>query len=338
MKNRYIQMFSFLVVLLLFATFSACEVDGELDSVADGVPEVITLTPFQKEGNYFVVGGNVISSVGKVKSRGVVYSTQQNPTISNLNNTIRPWGSGAGEFILTLTDLQINTTYYIRAYATNDVGTAYGEQKSFTTNEQQSAPNDGTENGYAYVDLGLSVKWATMNVGANKPEDYGDYFAWGETTTKDNYNWGTYKHCSGLGDVYILKYNTSSSEGTVDNKTQLELTDDAAHVNWGGSWRMPTYAEWTELIEQCTWTWMYLNGAYGKKVTSKTNGNSIFLPAAGCREEKTLYIVNSYGSYWSSSLLTKYSAHARSVYFVSSNMDWRDYLRHYGNSVRPVCP
>ena len=101
---------------------------------------------------------------------------------------------------------------------------------------------------------------------------------------------------------------------------------------------MPTYAEWTELIEQCTWTWMYLNGAYGKKVTSKTNGNSIFLPAAGCREEKTLYIVNSYGSYWSSSLLTKYSVHARNVYFVSSNMYWSDYLRHYGNSVRPVCP
>ena len=97
----------------------------------------------------------------------------------------------------------------------------------------------GTENGYGYVDLGLSVKWATCNVGANNPEDYGDYFAWGETTTKDTYNLSTYKWCNGSYSTLTKYCNNSSygNNGFTDNKTQLELSDDAARANWGGSWR-----------------------------------------------------------------------------------------------------
>ena len=201
----------------------------------------------------------------------------------------------------------------------------------------------GTENGYGYVDLGLSVKWATCNVGANNPEDYGDYFAWGETTTKDTYSWSTYKYCNGSPTTMTKYCNNSSygNNGFTDNKTQLELSDDAARVNWGGSWRMPTDAEWTELREQCTWTWTTQNGKNGYKVTSKKSGytnNSIFLPAAGCRYVSSLDGAGSNGGFWSSSLSAVSPYDAWDVYFYSSYVDRGYDNRYYGQSVRPVCP
>ena len=199
-------------------------------------------------------------------------------------------------------------------------------------------PNPNTGN-HEYVDLGLSVKWATCNVGASKPEDYGDYFAWGETTTKSTYDWSTYKYCNGSYNT-LTKYNNSSSYGSVDNKTTLELADDAARANWGGSWRMPTDAELTELREQCTWTWTTQNGVNGYKVTSKKSGytnKSIFLPAAGCRYDSSLFSAGSYGCYWSSSLYTGYPNSAWGVFFYSSSVYRYDSSRNYGFSVRPVC-
>ena len=199
--------------------------------------------------------------------------------------------------------------------------------------------NTGSYNGQEYVDLGLSVKWATCNVGATTPEEYGDYFAWGETSTKTTYNWSTYKYCNGSDDT-MTKYCVDSNFGTVDNKTTLELTDDAAHVNWGGKWRMPTKAEQDELrnTSNCTWTWTTQNGVKGYKVTSKKNGNSIFLPAAGWRYYDTLFNAGSYGYYWSSSLSTSYSLYACRVFFNSSYVDWDKVgSRFYGQSVRAVC-
>ena len=187
----------------------------------------------------------------------------------------------------------------------------------------------GTEEGKGYVDLGLpsGIKWATCNVGANSPEEYGDYFAWGETSPKTTYyNWSNYKYCN--GDEYSMtKYCRSSEYGTVDNKTTLELSDDAAHVNWGGKWRMPTKAEYDELRSTyyCTWTWTTQNGVNGYRVTSKINGNSIFLPAAG-----------SYDIYWSSSLGT-ISCTAYCVQFNSANVVWANGYRYGGQSVRAVC-
>ena len=306
------------------------------------LPTVTTSAVSQITETSAVAGGHVTSDGGAVVTeRGVVYGKSPNPTISNLSNTIRPCGSGTGEFTYTITDLQENTTYYIRAYATNDVGTAYGEEESFTTNENNEISDPtGTENGYGYVDLGLSVKWATTNVGASKAEDYGSYFAWGETTTKDTYNLSSYKYCNSSSTSWT-KYNTSSSYGTVDNKTQLELSDDAARANWGGSWRMPTTAEQDELRSNCTWTWTTQNGVNGYKVTSNKNGNSIFLPAAGCRSDRSLYGVGGSGYYWSSSLYTGYADYPDTAYylgFVSDCVDWYYDDRYYGRSVRPVCP
>ena len=194
----------------------------------------------------------------------------------------------------------------------------------------------GIENGHGYVDLGLpsGLKWATMNVGAESPEDYGDYFAWGETESKSIYNWESYKWCDGSSDT-MTKYCTSSSYGTVDNKTTLDLADDAANVNWGGDWRMPTEAEHLELRSECSWTWGTLNGVQGYKVTSKTNGNSIFLPASGYHSNLDLYLDGSNGFYWSSSLSTStcYADHLR---FYSDYVTSSSNYRYYGRSVRPV--
>ena len=227
--------------------------------------------------------------------------------------------------------LRVNTTYYVR-YA---VSLPYSkvmylqETDQFVTREV---------NHCEYVDLGLSVKWATMNVGASNPEDYGDYFAWGETEPKDVYDWSTYKWCNG-SYTSLTKYNTSSSYGTVDNKTTLELSDDAARANWDGSWRMPTDAELTELREQCTWTWTTQNGVNGYRVTSKSNGNSIFLPAAYFRTNQPLYGTGSSGFYWSSSLNMDSPDLAWSVYFRLGYVKREDdHNRFYGQSVRPVCP
>ena len=194
------------------------------------------------------------------------------------------------------------------------------------------------ENVHVYVDLGLSVKWATCNVGATSPEDYGDYFAWGETEPKDYYDWSTYKYCYVLY-TSMTKYCTDSEYGIVDNKTVLELEDDAARVNWGGNWRMPTKAEYDELMNttNCTWTWTTQNGVKGYKVTSKKNGNSIFLPVTGYRNKGDLRNAGSTGDYWSSSLYASNSVDAYNVGFNSSGVDWYDGNRYDGLSVRAVC-
>ena len=184
------------------------------------------------------------------------------------------------------------------------------------------------------VDLGLSVKWANMNVGATTPEGYGNYCAWGETVTKSTYDWGNYFDPNDGGNTFT-KYN---NEG---GKTVLDPEDDAAHVNWGGSWRMPTKAEWQELLDNCTWTWTTQNGINGYKVTSNKAGYTdkfIFLPLAGIRYDGDLDDVGSNGCYWSSSLYEDNSYCAWGLYFYSDDRGLYSNFRYYGQSVRPVLP
>ena len=204
-----------------------------------------------------------------------------------------------------------------------------------TINEKEEETPD--YNGHEYVDLGLSVKWATCNVGATKPEEYGDYFVWGEVEPKAEYTWSTYKY--GTAYDQLTKYCDDSSygkDGFMDNKTVLDPEDDAAIANWGGAWRMPTYAEFSELKNNCTCTWTTQNGVYGYKVTGP-NGNSIFLPAAGCMVGVAFNNAGSNGYYWSSSLYTSNPDLAYLVDFYSDNVVWRGYPRYVGRSVRPVC-
>ena len=218
--------------------------------------------------------------------------------------------------------------------------TLYAQWKSKSGSNSDSNSALGKHNGYEYVDLGLSVKWATYNVGAVSPEGYGSYFAWGETSSKSDYDWDTYKYCRGSSKT-LTKYCNDSDygyNGYTDNKTTLDLIDDAARVNWGGSWRMPTRAEQEELIEKCTWTWTTLNGVKGYKVTSKSNGNSIFLPAAGCRYGKYVYDAGSFGHYWSSSFSSGYPYYACYLNLYPSIVYWGKNGRDGGHTVRAVCP
>ncbi|MEE0950675.1 MAG: PL29 family lyase N-terminal domain-containing protein [Paludibacteraceae bacterium] len=188
--------------------------------------------------------------------------------------------------------------------------------------------------GYA-VDLGLSVKWATCNVGAASPQEFGDFFAWGEISPKNTYTWDNYKWGS---DYNLTKYCYHSQWGRVDNIRILESIDDVAIVEWGNDWRMPTDAEMQELINNCNWTWTAIGGINGYEVTSKSNGNSIFLPAAGYYNQSSNTKSGSAGNYWSVNI-GGYNPHgANSMSFTPSSMSLSEYSRHLGCSVRPVCP
>ncbi len=198
-------------------------------------------------------------------------------------------------------------------------------------------------NGHAYVDLGLSVKWATCNIGASSPEGRGNYYAWGETKPKSRYDWTTYKWCKGRENT-LTKYNKQKENGVVDKKSRLALSDDAAHVNWGGKWRIPTDEEVYELSEKCTWTLVKQKGVYGYKIKSKINGKSIFLPAVGFKNESRLEDFGMMCVYWTSTL-DQYDSHVALPlysYVMELSDDGIEYdywsRRCHGHTVRPVCP
>ena len=202
----------------------------------------------------------------------------------------------------------------------NTTRTTSGKKKPTSVKKQSvkvSEP-DGFVNDHGYVDLGLSVKWATCNVGASSPSDYGDYYAWGETSTKSGYDEDNSK------TLY-------KSMGNIGGNSSY----DVASYRWGGSWRMPTKAELEELETKCTWTWTTQGGHNGYKVTGK-NGKSIFLPAAGWRYGTSPDGVGEYGCYWSSTPGESDTYSACSHCFNSSNHIVHWYRRYDGNSVRPV--
>ena len=212
----------------------------------------------------------------------------------------------------------------------------------FTVNGNRTLMANFNYNGggtHEYVDLGLpsGLLWATCNIGADSPEDYGDYFAWGETRPKDTYNWTTYQYCMGSSNT-LTKYCNDASygyNGFTDNLTVLEASDDAATAQWGNGWRMPTQAECQELLNNTTNIWTTQNGVNGRLFTA-TNGNSLFLPAAGYRRGSSLYDAGTYGFYWSSSLYTVYPGGAWYLYFHSSDCYMDYFNRYYGFTVRPV--
>ena len=232
-------------------------------------------------------------------------------------------------------------------------GTAYSEDGAFT-GTRGAVPairNNGyltmgidimvsTPNvAYEYVDLGLpsGLLWATCNVGADTPEGYGDYFAWGETQPKDTYNWSTYQYCNGSYNT-LTKYCNDSDygyNGFTDNLSTLLPEDDAATANWGGDWRMPTKEEWQELYQNTTHTWTTQNGVNGCLFTA-SNGNSLFLPAAGYRHNNSLFDAADNGFYWSSSLNPDYPNNAWYLDPYSLNYNMNYSRRVDGQSVRPV--
>lgn len=194
----------------------------------------------------------------------------------------------------------------------------------------------GSEQG-DWVDLGLpsGLLWATRNVGATSPEDYGDYFAWGETQTKEVYNWSTYSYYieNHVSFCCLTKYCNNSEygyNGFVDDLTILEPVDDAATANYGG--RTPTKEEWEELKNNTTCKWARLNGVSGCRFTS-SNGNSLFLPAAGSRADSSVHAVGNFCHYWSSSLYDEFPGYA---WYFDYDMGMGGSYRYGGFSVRAV--
>lgn len=185
------------------------------------------------------------------------------------------------------------------------------------------------------IDLGLpsGIKWASCNIGATAPEEYGGYYAWGETEEKNYYDWSTYKWCNGT-KYSMTKYCTNSNYGTVDNKTTLDPEDDVAQVKWGGNWRMPTLTEQQELIDNCVWVWTTINDVIGYNVTGP-NGNSIFLPVAGFRSQKATKTQGSAAHYWTGSLNDDNSS-AFTFYFYNKGHRCISNYRDRGHTVRPV--
>ena len=287
-------------------------------------PIVITSEVIDVTETTAVSGGNVTDDGGAtVTARGICWSISQNPTIDD-NDGITTDGNGTGTFTSDLINLTANTTYYVRAYATNEKGTSYGDEISFTTEEEEEegCEPDGEIAGHYYVDLGLpsGVKWATCNVGASSPEDYGDYFAWGETSPKAEYSW----------------------ENSVTNGEQMsdisgDAQYDAATANWGGSWRMPTKEQMEELVEHCEWEWTQVNGVNGAKVIGP-NGSCIFLPAAGFRDGSSFFHDGYDGFYWSSTPYDYYYDlnYAYNLYFITGDEDVNLSYRYYGLTVRPI--
>ncbi len=296
-----------------YATNSKGTAYGEEKSftaIEASLPQITTANVTSISFNTAVCGGNVTSDGNlTVTARGVCWSTSPNPTINNSKTTN---GSGTGSFTSNITGLTDGTTYYVRAYATNSKGTAYGEEKNFTT--------VSLINGHEWVDLGLpsGLKWATSNVEHNYPATYSNFYAWGETTTKASYDQSN-----------SVTYNQEISDFSGN------ATYDAARANWGSTWRMPTKTEMEELKNNCTWTWTTQSGINGMRVTGP-NGNSIFLPAMGKFDGSSQFGTTGYGYYWSSTPDESDTYGAYYLYFDSGRHTVYCLDRYYGYTVRPV--
>lgn len=202
----------------------------------------------------------------------------------------------------------------------------------------QEAPVSGIADNHEWVDLGLSVKWATCNIGAQTPTEAGDFFAWGETTAKKKFAWKNYKFRLDGDDVRSVRftrYNTQHGRGKVDNNIRLSPLDDAARINWSRQWRLPSPAEWQELWNNCTAVLVKEGGVSGYRLTSKLNGQSLFLPMGGILGPQDAD--RNLGSYWSCQLIQNEPSGAENVTFTEKGVRWNlNSARMYGRSIRPV--
>ena len=288
-----------------------------LEEIVITIPEVVTVSVTEVTENTAILTGEVVSDGGaEVVERGFIWNDHYDGE-GSIEDFIVEVGSGVGVFTYQLTGLQQNTEYYFLAYAINSEGEALGQNIYFTTLEGEE---DNIINGYEYVDLGVpsGLKWAVHNVGASAAEDYGDYYAWGEIETKDSYT-----------------QQNSVTYGMPMEDISGDPQYDVARALWGETWRLPTRDEQKELLDNCTWEWTSQNGVNGYLVTG-SNGNSIFLPAAGYKENSSHTEVGEYGYYWSSTPQSNSNLGAYYLYMSESSKLSYYYARVAGQSVRAV--
>ena len=316
--------FGILIALILSGVLCSC-------SQKEGPSATPTPTPVP-------VSAIILNPTSLTLTEGETATITATVSPSNADNQKVIWSSSDAS-VATVSDGKVTGkskgTAIITAIADDNGKTA---QCSVTVNSKSGGGGNGDSGGsITAVDLGLSVKWANCNLGANSVEGYGDYYAWGETKTKNYYSWSNYKWCEGSENT-LTKYNTNKNNGVVDNRGVLSTEDDVAHVMLGGEWRIPTKVEWEELLRECEWSWTTHNFVSGALVVAK-NGNSIFFPAAGRWEDSTLKSKGTHGYYYSSSL---YQSNPTFTWVVSLDSRVPGYLedlsqyRYYGLSIRPV--
>ena len=321
-----------LTALLMCANFTSCSSDDdeedELNIETSNAPVSITLSP---ETLTLEVGEEATIEATVKNYKDLSWYSSDNSIVS-INSYYYYDYYYSIPTTITITARKVGTaTITLRADETSKSVTVTVKKKEYPYKVPEA------------VDLGLSVKWANINLGATSPEDYGYYFAWGEIDPKEEYRWNTYVW--GNDDNELTKYVTNSDYSIVDNKTELEADDDAATVNLGSNWQIPSIKEWEELMLNCTWEWQAagnttFGGVAGYEVTSNKEGytedKSIFLPAAGYRSGAYLDRAGSRGYYWSRSLDTKYSDYARYLSYDSGSVYTGSGDRSYGRSVRAV--
>ncbi len=371
--RKYIFPFAVICMLLLMCgckkketftvTFDANGGTGtmEAQTFTEGEAQALTRNAFTYDGHTFSGWNTVQSGSGASYTDGQIITATADMTLYaqwERNTAIVTFNANGGTGEMTPQTFTIGVA---QALSTNSFtrenciflgwntvqdgsGATYSEMQEITIEEnitlyaQWMIPT-GQQGGHYYVDLGLpsGTLWATCNVGAVNPTDYGDYFAWGETAIKEKYDWTTYRYCNG-DRRYLTKYCNNGSygyNGFTDELTTLEASDDVATVNWGVDWRMPKCNELEELNDYCTVIWTTQNGVNGRMFTGP-NGNSIFLPAAGFRSSVRLSNVGVRAYYWSSSLYVDEPCQAKYLNFISPKCEVGQLNRFIGFSVRPV--
>lgn len=335
------KLFPFVAAMMLALMSASCDKNNP-----DKYAKPVTGQATQITQNSAVLQGVAdMSSLPVGSERGIVVSQTKDAAAGSVIKLVST-DLGSDNFTVYVTGLRAGTEYYYKAFINAGGTYVEGDVKSFTTEKYKPFA----------IDLGLpsGLKWADCNVGANAPDDYGDYFAWGETepyysrreplTWKEGksagYAWASYKFCSSWdsdGKVKVSKYNNDGEFGIVDNKATLDLEDDAARANWGENWRIPTIGDWEELIDNCTIEWTTLGAASGRLLTGP-NGTSIFLPAAAVFGGPDIEGIGLFGIYWSSSLFFASRAMTASINspYTSVGINTLDSNRCSGASVRPV--
>lgn len=338
MKKTFYLMSLILGLLVCSMTLVSCGDDDDESSPGDDIENNTTdvaVTGAVSEIGAFqaqIAGLVNIAPAHTVLDVGIEVSTTEDFKIKMRTIATEVVGR---RFNVKVQPLLFETKYYYRTYVNTPALDYYGKTYSFTT--KKLTPVDDLN----YINLGLpsGTLWAKMNVGASSPEDYGDYFAWGETQGykegKTSFSWNNYKWCDGT-DNSINKYCTNSSYGIVDNKTELEKYDDAAYVSWGEEWHIPTYKQFDELRTQCNWRWSSLNGVKGYYLLSKYNDYWLFLPAAGLWGKTSISHVGEFGHYWSQMLYNDIPTNAWSLQFSDDNTNMMYVSRFGGLSIRPV--
>ena len=308
MKKYFILLMS--VATLLFS----CGKDVERPVVVTKQVVDITATSAKVNAKVENDGG------AEVTKRGVEYACASfSGTDQDCDVKIVDAGSGLGEFQCELTNLNPNETYYVRAFATNEAGTSYGEEISFVTLEEEKIIN-----GYEYVDLGLpsGLKWASCNVGATTPYEVGEYFSWGELKPKDRYGMD---NCA----TYGVPMGDFSGDAEYD----------VAAFAWGSTWRMPTEAEFMELRDNCKLEWTMIDNNTRGCFLTGPNGNQIYLPSGGFMTESSVDFAEDEAAYWTSTpdTFTSDQGYSTFVYFYSNNFCNRGWMSRYvGMPIRPV--